>query len=150
MGSEQSKLISYLTVKDPRKAIEFYENALPDTKRVMIMDGPGDSVMHAEIKIKGETMMISGEWPGMAEAHEGISSVNFMLYVENADAAYNHAIKNGMTSVSEPTDQFWGDRSASVRDPFGFQWTFGHKVEEVSEEELTKRAEAFAKQMAES
>ncbi|MEM8772792.1 MAG: VOC family protein [Pseudomonadota bacterium] len=148
MADHQS-FTSYLTVKDPREAIAFYEKSLPNAKATMIMDGPGGSVMHAEMEINGATLMISGEWPGMAEAHEGISPVNFMLYVDNADDAYKHAIDNGMTSVFEPSDQFWGDRNAAARDPYGFRWTFAHKVEDVAPEEMSKRAADFAKQMAE-
>ncbi len=143
-----SKFISYLTVKDPRAAMAFYEKALPNAETTMIMDGPGDTVMHAEMSVNGETIMIAGEWPGMAEAHEGISPVNFMLYVDDADAAYQQAIDNGMTSVFEPSNQFWGDRNAAVSDPYGFRWTFGHQVEEVAPDELQKRAEEFAKSMA--
>ena len=144
----QPKFISYVTAKDPRAVMAFYEKALPKAETKMIMDGPGGSVMHAEMSINGETLMISGEWPGVAEAHEGISPVNFMLYVDNADEAFKHAVDNGMTSVFEPADQFWGDRSAAARDPFGFRWTFAHHVEDVPPEEMKRRAEEFAKSMA--
>ncbi len=143
-----SNLISYLTFKDPREAIAFYEKTLPNAKCDLVMDGPGGSVMHAEMSVNGARLMLSGEWPGMAEANEGISPVNFMLYVDDADAAYRHAIENGMTSVFEPADQFWGDRNAAVRDPYGYRWTFGHVVEDVPSDELEKRAAEFAKQMA--
>jgi PhnB protein len=148
MGAEHSPFISYLTVKDPREAIAFYEKTLPNAKCEMILDGPGGSVMHAEMTVNGARMMISGAWPGIAEPHDGISPVNFMLYVDDADAAYEHAIKNGMTSAFEPSDQFWGDRSAAVLDPYGFRWTFGHQVEDVAPDELAKRAAEFTKQMA--
>ena len=148
MSDEHSPFISYLTVKDPREAIAFYEKALPNAKCEMIMDGPGGSVMHAEMTVNGARMMISGEWPGIAEAHDGISPVNFMLYVDDADAAYKHALDNGMTSVFEPADQFWGDRSAAARDPYGFRWTFGHQVEDVPADEIERRAAEYAKQMA--
>jgi len=140
--------ISYLTVKNPREVMAFYEKSLPKAETVMIMDGPDGSVMHAEMSINGHTMMIAGEWPGMAQAHDGISPVNFMLYVDDADAAYQHALQNGMTSAFEPADQFWGDRNASVHDPYGFRWTFGHQIEDVAPEELEKRASEFAKSMA--
>ena len=67
-----------------------------------------------------------------------------MLYVKNADDAYEQAISAGMTSVSEPQNMFWGDRNAKVADGHGYEWTLAHKVEDVSEEELAKRVAEFA------
>ena len=135
--------IPYLTVKDPRTTIALYEEAL-GAKTTFVMDGPDGSVMHAEIEIEGERIMLSGEWPGMSEAPKGRSPVNFMLYVENADRALNKAVAAGMSQSGEPEDMFWGDRIAKVTDKDGYEWTFAHQTEEVSEEELKKRAAEWA------
>ncbi|MBX2824684.1 MAG: VOC family protein [Gammaproteobacteria bacterium] len=140
--------IPYLTLADPRAAIALYEKAL-GAKVTMNMDGPDGSVMHAELDIGGDRLMLSGVWPGMTTAPEGRSPVNFMLYVDNADTTYKHAIEEGMTSVSEPEDMFWGDRVAKVNDGHGYEWTFAHQIEDVSPEEVQKRAAEFMASMGE-
>lgn len=139
-------LIPYVTLSDPRAAMALYEKALGATIS-MLMDGPGGSVMHAEMSIRGQRFMLSGEWPGVASAPSGRSPVNFMLYVDNADEAYQHAIEAGMTSTSQPEDMFWGDRVAKAADGHGYEWTFAHTFEDVSADEISKRAAAFAASM---
>ncbi len=136
-------LIAYATVAKPADAIELYKVALGATVS-NIMDGPDGSIMHAELSIAGHRFMLSGEWPGFASAPSGRSPVNFMLYVDNADAAYQQAIDAGMQSSSEPETMFWGDRNAKVTDGHGYEWTFAHQVEDVSTEEMRKRAAEFA------
>ncbi len=131
--------IAYLTVKDPKAAIALYEKALGATSR-FVMNAPDGSIMHAEIDVGGTRLMLSGEWPGMAYAPEGRSPVNFMVYVTNADQALEEAIAAGMTLASEPETMFWGDRVAKANDGHGYEWTFAHQVEEVSEDEMSKRA----------
>lgn len=139
-------MIPYITVADPKKAIEIYEKALGATVAV-VMDGPGGSIMHAELNIGGQRLMLSGEWPGMSSAPVGRSPVNFMLYVDNADEALQKAVAAGMTAVGEAEDMFWGDRLTKAMDGHGYQWTFAHQIEEVSPEELKKRTREFAASM---
>lgn len=141
-------LIAYMTLKDPVAAMDLYEKAL-GAKRTMVMDAPDGTIMHAEMELAGQSVMLSCEWPGMSTAPtEGQRSpVNFMLYVENADRAYEQAISAGMTSVEAPTDMFWGDRNAKVADGHGYEWTLAHQVEKVSEQEMAKRAAEFAASM---
>ncbi len=131
--------IPYITVKDPAAAISLYEKAF-DATTTMMMDGPGGSIMHAEISIGGERFMLGAEWPGVSSAPEGRSPVNFMMYVPNADEAQKKAIAAGMTLASEPENMFWGDRMAKVSDGHGYEWTLAHQVEEVSEDDMKKRA----------
>lgn len=135
--------IPYITVVDPAATIALYEKALGATV-VNKMMGPDGSIMHAELNINGDRFMLSGEWPGFSQAPSSRSPVNFMMYVDNADAAYNHAITAGMTSSSAPEDMFWGDRNAKVTDGHGYEWTFAHTFESVSAEEMQKRANEFA------
>ncbi|MEE9321186.1 MAG: VOC family protein [Granulosicoccus sp.] len=139
-------LIPYVTLADPRAAMDLYERALGATSS-MVMDGPGGSVMHAEMDIGGTRFMLGGVWPGMSVAPEGRSPVNFMLYVDNADEALKQAVAAGMSVASEPEDMFWGDRMAKADDGHGYQWTFAHEIEKVSPEEMKKRAAAFAESM---
>jgi len=141
-------LIPYLTLTDPRAAMALYEKAL-GASNAYCMDGPDGSLMHAEMQIGGQRIMLSGEWPGMAEAPSGRSPVNFMLYVENADEALKNAVDAGMTMASEPETMFWGDRVAKASDGHGYEWTFAHQVEEVSPEDMQKRAAEWAASMAE-
>ncbi len=136
-------LIAYLTLANPSAAIDLYKVAL-DASVSTLMEGPNGSIMHAELLIGGNKIMLSGEWPGFSSAPTERSPVNFMLYVENADKAYQKAIQAGMTSTSEPEDMFWGDRNAKVVDGHGYEWTFAHQNETVSEDELRKRVAEFA------
>lgn len=136
-------MIPYVTFKDPRAAMALYEKALGATTG-FVMDGPDGMVMHAEMEVGGNTLMLSSEWPGMSEAPTGRSPVNFMLYVDDTDKAFEKAVTAGMTSVAEPKDEFWGDRNARVNDGHGYEWVLASKVEDVSPEELARRAAAFA------
>ena len=139
-------LIPYLTLQDPRAAMTLYERAL-DALTEMVMDGPDGSVMHAEMSVGEQRLMLSGVWPGMSRAPEGRSPVNFMLYVDDVDASLERAEAAGMRVVSEPENMFWGDRTAKAADGHGYEWTFARQVESVSDEELARRAAAFAASM---
>ena len=98
------------------------------------MPMPGGTIGHAEIRI-GDSVVMLADATGEHPAGQG----NIMVYVSNADAAYQRALKAGATSLQEPTNQFYGDRSAQVRDPLGNQWTIATHVEDVSPDEMAKR-----------
>ena len=136
-------LIPYITLANPRAAMELYKKAL-NASVTVIMDGPGGSVMHAEMSIAEQRFMLSGEWPGMSTAPSNRSPVNFMLYVDNVEAALKQASEAGMSTVSEPQTMFWGDRVAKAQDGHGYEWTFAQQVEDVSADEMRKRAAEFA------
>jgi PhnB protein len=138
--------IPYVTLANPHAAMALYEKAL-GAITVMVMEGPGGSVMHAEMQIGGQRFMLGGEWPGMSVAPSGRSPVNFMLYVDDTDEALRRAVDAGMTKTSDPENMFWGDRMAKANDGHGYEWTFAHQVEDVSPEEMKKRAAEFAKSM---
>ncbi len=131
----------YLTVRNAAKAIEFYQRAFGAEERSRMPMGDG-KIGHAEISIGNSIVMLSDEFPDCGnhspEALNG-SPVGFAIYVEDVDAAFKRAVDAGAT-VKEPLkDQFWGDRSGSVVDPFGHKWTLLTHVEEVSPEEMKKR-----------
>lgn len=139
--------IPYLTVADPRAAIARYTAAF-GAREVMTMDGPGDSIMHAELDIDGERLMLSGVFEGFADAPIGRSPVNFMRYVDDLDAAIDRAVAAGMRLTGTPELQFWGDRTVKLDDGHGYEWTFAQQVELLSNEEIQRRATAYADAMS--
>ena len=143
----------YLIVKDANAAIEFYKKAF-GAEGGTCMTGPdGTGVMHAEIRIGNSTIMLADESPqwGTKSAETlGGSPVSMHVYIPDVDATFQRAVDAGCTVVSPCMDMFWGDRFGKVLDPFGFQWGLGTHFEDVSEEEMDKRAEAWFASMAEA
>lgn len=132
-----------LTVKDAAKALEFYAAAFGAVE-IFRMPVPDGGVAHAEFMIGNTRIYISDEseeWHAFAMPEGTTASCLFSIMTDNCDSAYNRAIKAGAESLSEPEDQFWGKRSAIVKDPFGYRWSFSQMVEDVSPEELAKRAQ---------
>jgi PhnB protein len=122
----------FLNVQGTAKLIDFLKNAL-GAEEVMRMPGPGGVVMHAEVNIGNSRLMLS-------EATQGSpSSSSFYLYVNDVDTAYKRAVGAGATSQAAPTDQFWGDRMATILDPFGNSWSIATHKEDPSPEEIAKR-----------
>ena len=122
----------YLCVSDPAKLIEFLQKAF-DAQLLFKMDGPGGRIMHAEMTIGDSRIMLGQPEPGK-ETHAMIH-----LYLADTDAYYARALAAGATSVREPADQFYGDRSAGVRDQFGNQWYIATHIEDVTPEEMERR-----------
>lgn len=134
-----------LTVRDAAAALDFYTRALGATEHYRI-PGPEGKVAHAEFQIGDSRLMLSDEFPEWdACAPEVGKGGLFMIYVEDVEAAFAKAVKEGATALLEPTDQFWGDRTARVADPFGYRWTLAQKVRDVSPEEIAKAAAEWAK-----
>ena len=137
----------YLIVDDAAEAIRFYEKALGATEIFRLP--MGDRIGHAEIRIGDSIVMLSDEWPDMGKlgpkARGGATS-SMMVYVEDVDAAYARATAAGATAERPPEDQFWGDRMGSLVDPFGHSWSLATHVEDVAEDEMQRRMEAFSKQ----
>jgi PhnB protein len=139
-----------LTVDDTSRALEFYSKALGAQERNR-SSGPDGKIMHAEFQIGDSVFMISDEFPGMGSRSPkslGGISASVWLYVPDVDAMYRQATTAGATSVMAPTDMFWGDRHARIRDPFGHEWSIATHKEDVSQEEMKKRATEFYAQMA--
>ncbi len=134
----------YLIVKDAASAIEFYKKAFGATE-LMRMAAPSGKVMHAEIRIGNSPIMIADEFPEMGARSPqslGGSPVSIFLYVEDVDALASQAIAAG-AKVSMPVqDQFWGDRYGKLTDPFGHIWDIATHKEDVTPEEIYKRAAA--------
>ena len=137
----------YLVVKGAVRAIEFYKQAFGATE-LMRIPGPNDTIMHAEIRIGDSVIMLADEMPGgpyrSPEAFGG-SPVSLMVYIENVDNVFARALSLGARQVREVQDQFYGDRSGNLIDPFGHVWTVATHVEDVSPEEMKRRMEALPK-----
>ncbi|MEP2103492.1 MAG: VOC family protein [Parasphingorhabdus sp.] len=141
---------AYLTVDDAAAAIDFYKAAF-GAEEVMRMP-MGDKIGHADILIGDSHIMLSDEFPDMDKLGpkaRGGATCSLMIYVENADAAFDKAVAAGATAVRPVEDQFYGDRSGWVKDPFGHEWTLSTHIEDVSPEELNRRmAEMMAGETA--
>jgi uncharacterized glyoxalase superfamily protein PhnB len=134
----------YLVVEGASKLIDFLKQAFMATE-IYRMTRPDGKVGHAEVKIGDSVIMLGdmgGKWKSMPSS--------IYLYVPNIDATYRQAVEAGAISLMEPADQFYGDRSAGVRDPFGNHWFIATHIEDVSAEELTRREQAFLKKESES
>lgn len=130
----------FLVVADVSKQIEFMEKAF-DAKVLYRMDTPKGTT-HAELKIRDSILMLGQLDP---TRNETPTNTMMYLYVEDADKAFNQAVKAGATSVAEVKDQFYGDRSGGVKDLHGNQWWLATRKEDLSPEEVTKRAkEAYS------
>lgn len=142
-------LTPLLVFKDARKAIDFYKKAFGASER-HVMPGPnGKGVMHAEIKIGNSIVMMGEENPsrGSKSAETlGACPVAFYVYVENVEAAFKQAVAAGATSQMPPQDMFWGDRMGTVKDPFGYNWSFATHKKDLTPEEMAKGAEAVYSQ----
>jgi len=126
----------YLIVDGAEKVIGFLQKAFDAELMHEMTKRPDGTVMHATLKVGNSMIMIAD-----ASEHAKASPVMLYLYVPDADATYQKAIKAGGISIMEPADQFYGDHSGGVRDPAGNSWFVGTHVEDVSAAELKKRAE---------
>jgi PhnB protein len=131
----------YLTVRNAPKVIEFLQQAFAAKVSHEPIKRPDGSVMHAQVMI-GDSPIMIGEENDMAKAT--VSSL--YLYVPNVDDVYRKAVKAGGSTIMEPSDMFYGDRSGDVKDPSGNSWIIATHKEDVAPQELTRRAEAFIKQ----
>jgi len=135
----------YLIVNGAARAIEFYKQAFGATE-VMRIGAPGGKVGHAEIKIGDSHLMLADEHPEMdARSPQAIGGtpVGLMLYLQDCDSVVAKAVSLGAKVVKPLQDQFYGDRSGTILDPFGHKWTIATHKEDVSPEEMKKRAAAM-------
>ncbi|MGN8106152.1 MULTISPECIES: VOC family protein [Pseudomonas] len=139
-------LTPYMGIDKAGEAIEFYKKALGATQ-VMRLDMPDGRVGHAELRIGDSSLMLGTPCDQMALRNpDEHTSIGLHLYVEDVDAQFQRAVDAGATVVSEPKDQFYGDRSASVKDPFGHLWFLATHKEDLTEEQIRQRAMELFKQ----
>ena len=137
----------YLIVDGAAEAIRFYEQAFGATEVLRLP--MGDKIGHAEVKIGDSYVMLSDEWPDygkLGPKSRGGSTAGLMIYLEDVDAAFERAVAAGGAVERPVEDQFYGDRSGTITDPFGHSWTLSTHVEDVPEDELHRRMAEFSKQ----
>jgi PhnB protein len=137
-------LTPYLSIKGAADAIEYYKKAFGAVE-LFRMPTPDGRIAHAEMKIGDSPFMLADEFPEMGFLSPktiGNSPVGLMIYVDDVDKIYPQAIAAGGTEKKPLQDQFYGDRSGTLEDPFGHVWTVATHKEDVSPEEMDRRAAA--------
>ena len=135
----------YLIITGAADAIEYYKRAFGAVED-MRMGGPGNCIGHAEIRIGDTIVMLADEFPDMAARSPktvGGTPVSLLLYADDVDAVVARAVDAGAKILRPVQDQFYGDRSGTIEDPFGHQWTIATHKEDVSREEMTRRMAAM-------
>jgi PhnB protein len=135
----------YLIIHGADEALEFYKHAFGAIETMHIAT-PDGKVGHAEIRIGDSVIMLADEYPDMGYLSPkalGGSPVSLMLYVEDVDHLFKKAIEAGGKALKPVEDQFYGDRSGTLTDPYGHVWTLATHTEDLAPAELAKRAEAF-------
>lgn len=140
-------LTAALTVRDGKAAVEFYQRAFGATVR-HVMEMPNGKVMHAELQIGDSVIMLSDEFPdygALSPLALGGSGSSLNVYVDDVDAVFAQAVAAGASVTRPVADQFWGDRTGYLSDPFGHKWSVATRTEEVSPEEIARRGEQWSK-----
>jgi PhnB protein len=140
----------YLIISGAAAALEFYKMAFGATE-LFRMDAPGGKIGHAEIKIGDSPIMLADEYPDMGYRGPkaiGGTPVSIMIYVEDVDTVFNRTVAAGAKVKQAVKDQFYGDRSGTLEDPFGHVWTIATHKEDLTPEEIGKRAQECMKQQA--
>jgi PhnB protein len=134
----------YLILGGAGEAIAFYKKAL-GAEEVLRMDGPGGRIHHAEIKVGDSRIMLADEHPeiqALSPKTIGGSPVSIHLYVEDVDAAVARAVAAGAKLIRPVADQFYGDRTGGIEDPFGYRWFIATHTEDLTMDEIRRRAAA--------
>ena len=144
-----SVVTPYLCVANAAKALEFYQHVFGAKETIRFAEPGSGRIGHAELKLGNSTIMLSDEYPEMGYfGPRGAERppVSILVFVEDVEAVYQRALAAGSTSQRAPEDQFYGDRNAQIRDPFGHSWFLSTRIEEVSADEMQKRFDNLAKQ----
>jgi uncharacterized glyoxalase superfamily protein PhnB len=139
------QVFAYLTVHDAAAAIEFYRRAF-GAEEIFRLKEPGGRIGHAELQLGPAVMMLADEHPeyGIVGPRSlGGAGMRIHLHVNDADEMSARAVEAGGKLLMPPTDQFYGERSARVLDPFGHEWLIGHEIEKMSPQEMQRRYTAM-------
>ena len=140
-ANQVHELFAYLCVHNANEAIAFYEKAFGAREKFRLTE-PSGRVGHAELDFGGTTVMLADEFPECnfkGALAIGDTPVTIHLHVDNADEVIARAVEAGAKVEIEIKDHFYGERSGSIRDPFGHRWNIGHSIEEVTPEEMQRR-----------
>lgn len=144
MPEGKPALSPYLVVQDAARAIDFYTRAL-GAKELFRLEEPSGKVGHAELEVRGCVFMLADEYPdfgALSPSSVGGTPVSLHLYVDDVDAVVARATEAGAVVLRPLQDQFHGDRTAMIADPFGHKWHLATKKEDVSPEEMQRRMNA--------
>ena len=139
------EVFAYLTVRDAQAAVSFYQQAFGATE-IFRLTEPSGRIGHVELQLGPAVLMVADEFPEYGitgpQGDKG-SGCTVHLHVDNADEMSARAVAAGATMLMPPSDQFYGERSCRIRDPFGHQWLIGHSIEKVTHEEMQRRYTAL-------
>lgn len=141
------ELFPYLHVRDAGAAIRFYTEAF-GARELFRLTEPSGRIGHVELDFGGTTLMLSDEYPemGIRGPQPGApTALSLHIHVDDADAVVARALSAGATLEMPLQDHFYGERSGTVRDPFGHRWNIGHSIEEVDPQEMQRRYDALMK-----
>ena len=142
------EMFPYLRVKDASRAVAFYVDVFGAVEKFRLVE-PSGRVGHVELLFGTATLMLSDEYPELGfngPQTIGATSVSLHLHVDDCDAVLAKAVAAGGELIRKPSDAFYGERSGTVRDPFGHEWMVGHSIEEVTPEEMQRRYTALMNQ----
>ena len=146
-ANQIKEVFPYIRCKGAAQAIAFYTRVFGARERFRLTE-PGGRVGHAELELGNLVLMLSDEYPEMGilgPLSIGGCSAALHLHVDNADEYAQRAVAAGATMLMQPADQFYGERSCKLRDPFGHEWMLGHEIEKVSHAEMQRRFDAMFK-----
>ncbi|WP_347251351.1 VOC family protein [Legionella sp.] len=137
-----------LTFKDSKQAIEFYQKAFNAKPMTVFPHPSGKGIMHATLKVGNSIIMMGDEMNGGENCSKsvetlGSSPIGFFMYVSDVDAAFKQAVAAGGQAMMPVTEMFWGDRVGQIKDPFGYSWMIATHTQDLTPNEITRRAEAF-------
>lgn len=139
------EVFPYLRAASAEDAIAFYKRAFGATEKFRLTE-PGGRIGHAQLLFGAATIMISDEFPELeifAPKPDAPSTFVIHLHVDDCDAMIAAAAAAGARTIREPADHFYGERSGTVRDPFGYDWLIGHAIEDVAPDEMQRRYTAM-------
>ncbi len=138
-------VIPYIIVNNAAKALDWYKKVF-GAREIMRFPAPGGKIGHAEIQIGDAHVMLADEHPeikALSPGTVGGTPVGLLIYVPDVDHVFKTAVANGARVFQELQDKFYGDRSATIYDPFGHQWYISTHIEDVSPEEMQRRMSAM-------
>jgi PhnB protein len=139
------EVFPYLRVRQAQAAVDFYTRVFGASELFRLTE-PSGRVGHLEMQLGPATLMLCEEFPEFgihAPPPEGVQGVSVHLHLDNVDAVVTTAVAAGATLVRPPADQFYGERSVTLRDPFGHTWLLGHEIEKVTPQEMQRRYTAM-------
>ncbi|ELS01012.1 hypothetical protein Xen7305DRAFT_00007130 [Xenococcus sp. PCC 7305] len=147
------EFVPYLSVSNATEAVDFYAQVF-DTSPTLLLNMPDGRVMHCEFQIGSARFFLSEELPehggSPSPSSLGATSVAIHLYVDDCDAMVAKMIENGAQILMEPTDMFWGERFARVRDPFGHEWGITKHLQDMTSSEIQMLAQKMLDGTAET